>query len=350
MSAVAVEALVPAAETEAPACDLCGGTATRVLFVARDLRYRIPGDFPLVECTTCGLRYVTPRPIASTIARWYPTSYKAHAEHKPSVWQRLGQFFEEKIWNSYLRLFLTRSYPIFYFPRHAKELAPAGRAPRILDVGCGPGDKLRYIRRHSSFETFGTDFSPQAVANARARGAGDIRLRDGHTVPFDDGFFDAAMSWHSLEHHYSPRETMTEVARVLRPGGYGIFAVPSGNNLGLRTFGRYWGPLEIPRHLYYFTEATLRRLLDEVGLEVVRVYQDISFYGLFLDQEIIDSVRWAIRDKLGWVGAPLQLPLAILQFEGLLSSAMTLPLVPLNPLLGRLWRGSNMIVHFRRPA
>src|SRR5262249_7502149 len=172
-------------------------------------------------------------------------------------------FFEDKIWNSYLRLFLTRSYPIFYFPKHQKQLAPPSRAPRVLDVGCGSGDKLRSIARHSTCETFGTDFSEQAVANANARGAGDIRLRDGHRLPFDDGFFDAAMSWHSLEHHYSPRETMTEVARVLRPGGYGIFAVPTGDSIGLRMFKKYWGPLEIPRHLYYFNEAPLRRLLGE---------------------------------------------------------------------------------------
>lgn len=349
-SAVGATHLAAEPELETPVCDLCGATDTRVLFVARDRRYDIPGDFPLVECRRCGLRYVAPRPVAQAIARWYPSTYKAHAEHRPSLWQRAAQWYEDKLWNSYLRLFLTRSYPIFYFPKHAKELALSGRAPRILDVGCGPGDKLRYIRRHSNFETFGTDFSVAAVDNARARGAGDIRLRDGHALPFDDGFFDAAMSWHSLEHHDSPRQTMREVARVLRCGGYGIFAVPSGESLGLRMFGKYWGPLEIPRHLYYFTETTIRRLLGEVGLDVVRVYQDISFYGLFFDQEILDSVHWAIRDKLPWLGALLQIPFAILQFGGLVSSALTLPLVPLTPLLGRLWRGSNMIVHFRKPA
>ena len=74
----------------------------------------------------------------------------------------------------------------------------------------------------------------------------------GDQLPFDDGFFDSTMSWHSLEHHYSPRATMREVARVMRPGGYGIFAVPSGDNVGLRMFRSYWGPLEVPRHLYYF--------------------------------------------------------------------------------------------------
>src|ERR1044071_4250924 len=78
-------------------------------------------------------------------------------------------------------------------------------------------------------------------------------------LPFETNFFDAVMSWHSLEHHYSPKATMREVARVLRPGGHGIFAVPSGNNRGLQMFGKYWGPLEAPRHLYHFTTDTLTR-------------------------------------------------------------------------------------------
>lgn len=335
---------------ESPACDLCGATGARDLFMVRDRRHHGPGEFRLVECESCKLRYVSPRPTAAEIGQYYPTSYKAYTEKPPGAWQRLADWTEDKIWNAYLKVFLTKSYPIFYFPKHEKELSVDGRRPRVLDVGCGSGDKLRYIAGHSGWETFGTDFSEAAVKNANARGAGDVRLRDGHTLPFDDNFFDAAMSWHSLEHHYSPRSTMTEVARVLRPGGKGIFAVPSGDNLGLRVFKSYWGPLEVPRHLYYFTEDTLTRLMTEVGLEVERVFYDFSFYGLYLDQEIFESLEFVISDKLGWFGLPLRLPLWLLRLGGLVSSSATIPIMPLNGLLGRWWRGSNMIVHFKKPA
>ena len=337
-------------ELETPVCDLCGNAEQRPIFKARDRRYKFPGEFTLVECTRCALRYVSPRPVASIIHRWYPTTYKAYAK-KQSWWQKTADWLEDKIWNAYLRVFLTRSYPIFYFPKHQQELALPGRAPRVLDVGCGSGDKLRYIRGHSGWDTFGVDFSPQAVENANARGAGDVRLTRGDRLPFDDGYFDAVMSWHSLEHHYSPKATMAEVSRVLRPGGYGIFAVPAAENLGLRMFKQYWGPLEIPRHLYHFTHESMRRLVEGAGFQIAHVYDDISFYGLFLAQEIFDSCEYALEDKLGkGPSLPLRLPFKLLNAGGLISSAATLPLVALNPLLGRLWRGSNMIVHFRKPA
>lgn len=177
-----------------------------------------------------------------------------------------------------------------------------------------------------------------------------MRLTTGDRLPFDDDFFDGVMSWHSLEHHHSPTATMREAARVLRPGGYGIIAVPSGNNRGMSYFRGNWGPLEAPRHLYHFTETTLRTLMAGVGLDVVRVFYDFSFYGLFLDEEIFESLQNATRARLGALGAPLQVPLALLKVGGLLSSAATLPILPLNRWLGRWWRGTNMIFHVRKPG
>jgi SAM-dependent methyltransferase len=349
MVAVAAAVSEEALEVETPVCDLCGNAEQWPLFKARDRRYGFAGEFSLVECTHCNLQYVSPRPVASVISRWYPTQYGAYRK-KQSWWQKAADWVEDKIWNAYLRVFLTRSYPIFYFPKHEKELGMPGRAPRVLDVGCGSGDKLRYIRAHSGFETFGVDFSPQAVENANARGAGDVRLTRGDRLPFDDNHFDAVMSWHSLEHHYSPKATMAEVFRVLRPGGYGIFAVPAAESVGLRLFKSYWGPLEIPRHLYYFTHEAMKRLVEGAGFRVEKVYDDISFYGLFLAQEIFDSCQFALEDKLGkGPSLPLRLPFKLLNAGGLISSAATLPLIALNPVLGRLWRGSNMIVHFRKP-
>jgi SAM-dependent methyltransferase len=325
-------------ELETPACDLCGHDGRRNLFAVKDRRYGGPGEFQLVECASCSLRYVSPRPIASTIHAWYPEHYTAHVPPAASRFDGVKEFFDDA-WNSYLSRFLSDSYPIYFFNERARELALPGRPPRILDVGCGSGYKLKYLRRRGAWETHGVDFNPQAVKNARAAGA-DVHLATGDELPFPDDHFDAVMSWHSLEHHYSPKATMREVMRVLRPGGYGIFAVPSGNSLGLRIFGSYWGPLEAPRHLYHFSKETLTRLVTEAGLRVEKVFHDFSFYGLFLDQEIFDSLEYLARD---W-GVPLRVPRV-----GGVSSAARIPFLFANEALGRLWRGSNLIFHFTKP-
>ncbi len=336
-------------EAETPDCDLCGHADRRVLFAARDLRWGGPGEFPIVECTRCDARYLSPRPARSAIHAWYPTQYKAYRRGAPGPLGKLVEFLDDEVWSAYLRLFLKSSYPIFFYPAHERDLTLPGSVPRLLDIGCGSGDKLRYIRRHSGWQTFGVDFSAQAVENANARGAGEVRLAAGDQLPFADAFFDGIMSWHSLEHHYSPRATVTEAARVLRPGGYGIFAVPSGNSRGLDLFRANWGPLEAPRHLYHFTAESLCRLLEQCGLEVERVYFDFSFYGLFFEEEIFESLQNVLRQRLGALSWPLRMLLAILKRSGF-SSASRLPLLPFNSLLGRWWRGTNLIVHFRKPA
>ena len=336
-------------DMETPVCDLCGHGERKPLFAARDLRWGGPGEFTLVECTRCDARYLSPRPARAAIAAWYPTEYKAYRRTRAAWLRKLGEFLDDEVWTRYLRLFLKSSYPIFFFPAHERALTLGGDAPRLLDIGCGSGDKLRYVRRHSGWQTFGVDFSERAAANACERGAGDVRFAPADALPFADGFFDGVMSWHSLEHHYSPRATVREAARVLRPGGYGIFAVPSGNSRGLELFRGNWGPLEAPRHLHHFTAETLGRLLREHGLEIERVYFDFSFYGLFFEEEIFESLQNTLRQRLGALSWPLRLLLGLLKRSGF-SSASRVPLLPFNALLGRWWRGTNLIVHFRKPA
>lgn len=325
-------------ELETPRCDLCGHPGQRKLFAVKDRRYKRPGTFDLVECESCTLRYVSPRPVASTIHAWYPDEYRAYRKVERSALDGVKDFFDE-LWNAYLSRFLSDSYPIYFFAERAAQFARAGQPPRILDVGCGSGYKLGYLQRHGGWQTHGVDFNAQAVNNARAAGA-DAHLSTGDRLPFADDHFDAVMSWHSLEHHYSPKATIAEVMRVLRPGGYGIIAVPSGDSLGLRIFRSYWGPLEAPRHLYHFSTETLTRMMEEAGLRVQRVFHDFSFYGLFLDEEIIDSVQYWAQER----GLPLRIP----RIFGL-SSAARIPVLFANETLGRLWRGTNLIFHFQKP-
>ena len=323
---------------ESPSCVLCGEVAFRELFAATDRRYRIPGEFKLVECGSCGLRYVRPRPQPSSIGRYYPDDYPAHQRKvgidRPSA---LTRFFS-RLWDGYQRLFLSRAYPTFFFRKHTARFRPADRPPRVLDIGCGSGSKLAYLRE-AGWDVFGVDFSEAAVANARASGLSQVYVAPGDALPLTDGQVDAVYSWHSLEHHYDPVATLREAFRVLRTGGRAIFAVPASDSLGLRIFRKYWGPLEIPRHLYHFTERTLSRAGQLAGFTRVATFYDFSFYGLFLDQEILESLENLAAER----GLRFRFP----RPRGL-SVAARIPVLPFNWLLGPLWRGGNLIVHFEK--
>jgi ubiquinone/menaquinone biosynthesis C-methylase UbiE len=102
----------------------------------------------------------------------------------------------------------------------------AGR--RVLEVGSGRGGGSSFIKRYlHPAEMVGVDFSKQAVALCR-RLYDQQGLRfvhgDAEDLPFDDADFNAVVNVESSHCYGSMPTFLREVARVLRPGGYLLFA------------------------------------------------------------------------------------------------------------------------------
>ncbi len=323
-------------QTEFVSCELCGSDDHSVILKVQDKRHGYPGEFNLVECNQCSLRFLNPRPTKGAMVDAYPADYVAHRrDETPSTWRIPFAW----AWDRYQRLFLGSFYPVFYFREQFEQFANKGRAPRILDVGCGSGSKLLYLKR-AGWETYGLDFSSDAVQMALDNGVHEACSGEGGSLPYEDNFFDAVMSWHSLEHHFHPKDSLKEMARVLVPGGHGAVAVPTGDNLGFRIFKENWGPLEPPRHLYHFTKDTLAQLVEAAGLEIERFHYDYPYYGLFLEQELFESIENLAASK----GIPFRFP----RFRGY-TIAARIPILPFSQLLGRACKGMNLVVHFKKP-
>jgi malonyl-CoA O-methyltransferase len=94
---------------------------------------------------------------------------------------------------------------------------------RALDVGTGTGAGVRVLRkRFPDAEVVGVDLAPAMLAEAR-RLVPDVSFvqGDASALPFDGGSFD-------LVGHQNMIPFLDEVARVLRPGGWTIFAFSAG--------------------------------------------------------------------------------------------------------------------------
>jgi len=92
------------------------------------------------------------------------------------------------------------------------------RPARVLEVGCGWGELAEWLARDTAAQVVAVDLSERMVELARARGV-DAKVGDVQELPFADGSFDVAVAAWMLYHVPDLDRGLSELARVLRPGG-----------------------------------------------------------------------------------------------------------------------------------
>ena len=289
--AVAAEAFAPAELEPAPTCHACGREGGEVAFEGvEDFAFgNIDGRWSFRRCPGCGTLRLDPRPTRAVIARAY-RSYTTHAEPldlfaSQSRRRRAGLVAELRTtWGYELPALPSDARRRHLATRAAflvRHLPKPQRSARLLDVGCGNGEWLVFMRG-LGWEVEGLEFDPAAVARARSR---ELRVNLGspETTDYPEGAFDAITLAHLIEHVHAPELVLARVSRWLASGGTLWIATPNAAASSLERYGRHARVLEAPRHLQLFTEPGLARLLEHSGLIVQRPAHRLR------------SARWFLR-------------------------------------------------------
>ncbi len=156
-------------------------------------------------------------------------------------------------------------------------------ALRILDYGCGTGGNTTGYGQFGSVT--GVEPDPHAVRLAQARGGGSYCRADGVRLPFRDGTFDVVIASDVLEHIKDDSGAMTEMARVLRPGGSMIISVPAHQWL----FSYHDAALQ---HFRRYSKVTLRGLLARERLRIRRLsYWNTTLFPLLSLYRLLQQRR-----------------------------------------------------------
>lgn len=148
----------------------------------------------------------------------------------------------------------------------AQELGPRLRpGDTVLDVGTGTAETLDTLQRLGAGTVVGTDISAQALGFAARRRPRPAVLRSLATeLPFPDACADALVSLEVLEHLDDDVAALEELARVVRPGGVLVLAVPA--------YEWAWSDHDVTLgHRRRYTAPRLRRVAEDAGLECVKV-------------------------------------------------------------------------------
>lgn len=153
----------------------------------------------------------------------------------------------------------------------------------VLDNGCGTGILLADLKARCD-SVYALDLSPEMLAQAEQKAHGvDLREGDLENLPFRDGFFRTVVCRGSLHHVPCREKAMSEIFRVLAPGGRVVMTEPS-NDFSLVRWSRailYRYSAKFDRGDRGFTRREMERLLTGSGLEPV-IFKRFGFLSYLI--------------------------------------------------------------------
>jgi len=138
----------------------------------------------------------------------------------------------------------------------------------LLDVGCGTGDFLQ-VAFQSGWNIAGIEPNLQARAIANKK-TNDSAFDSEQLFNFESQSFDVITLWHVLEHLPDLEAHFALFKKLLRPDGVLIIAVPNYKSYDAQVYKEFWAAYDVPRHLWHFSQVSIKRLAKEVNLELIK--------------------------------------------------------------------------------
>jgi 2-polyprenyl-3-methyl-5-hydroxy-6-metoxy-1,4-benzoquinol methylase len=263
-------------------CVVCGAASSRVLYkstvdtekVGSSLHYIPTYNLALQhgeisKCGECGFIFVSDQPSAEVYKQVYSDMEDAKYLDELSGYR------------ASFRLLL-------------KELAPLQSQGReLLEVGCGAGTFLDEARR-AGWNVHGIELSKWMSKQAeRALGAGVVQ-QGGYETPTTIPEFDVIVAIHVVEHVPDPADFLATLRGRLKKNGVLCLVTPNIDSRIAKIMGEKWWYIQIP-HIYYFTPASLRRLLEKKNFQVKRVLSYPRFITDSMVSNRVDFLPRALR-------------------------------------------------------
>lgn len=242
-------------------CCVCGIDNATPVGVGQDFEYQTSADtFLAMQCHSCGLVYLNPRPSVSELERIYPQTYHAF------------DFSEKDFGFVYKVRSRLEAKRLLNWCKNLPDDA------RILDVGCGDGFHLNLLKQYGkkSWTLEGIDIDKRAIEMAEKSGL-KVHLGSVEEMNLPRESYDLAFMIQTIEHVEKPDQVLQSIRGLLKPGGKLVIVTDNTDSPDFRFFkGGYWGGYHFPRHWNLFNRSSLTRLSEKNGFQVKDLTTQVS--------------------------------------------------------------------------
>lgn len=264
-------------------CRICHSTEISESLSAREMMLGLREVFIYDLCASCGCLQI--RHIPDDLAPYYPEAYysfqfdpasnraKIEALHNRAICgdRNLAGMLLNTIFNNRMLESFAQLDP-------PKEAA-------ILDIGCGSGKLLHFLREQGYTHTLGIDpFLQKEITYEN----GLRILRQSPTTLSER--FDVVMMHHAYEHVPDPHQTLREIAELLKPGGTCLIRIPWVDCEAFETYREHWVALDAPRHLHLHSLKSMQLVATQAGLDVVNHYTDSTGMQLWASEQYKNDI------------------------------------------------------------
>ncbi|MGI8663287.1 MAG: methyltransferase domain-containing protein [Acidimicrobiales bacterium] len=275
-------------------CTICRTSHSRPAYV-------VDGHH-IVRCTSCKHLYVSPRPFMEEVVEIYSEDYFENPAFQATdhdAYFGYADYLRDRR-NIQLRL----AQVLEQIERHEWKGS-------LLDIGCGMGLFVE-VAAAAGWDAWGIDLNGHAVKWAQENISDHVQCATVRDVDFADGSFDCITMFDVIEHLADPREELSDVWRLLRPGGLLVLVTPDAGALVSRALGAGWLEMKrAPEHLQFFTVRGMAQLLALSGftayewhsigkISTVRnMLADLRFYSEPIFSRVEQALdRFGVADRV----------------------------------------------------
>ena len=251
-------------------CPVCKSTQIQPQLSAKD--YTVSREtFSILACNDCTHLFTQNVAEQNEIGKYYASeNYISHSNTQVGFVNKLYHSIRKKTLQSKKKLIVGETQK---------------STGNILDIGCGTGAFLNTMEI-GGWEITGLE--PDETARVKAKTLYGIESQPSNNIfNLPDNSYDAITMWHVLEHVHQLNEYVEQLKNMLTDKGKIFIAVPNYTSYDAQHYGQFWAAYDVPRHLYHFSPASMKKLVEQHGLTIKKIkpmWFD-SFYVSMLSEQ-----------------------------------------------------------------